>query len=315
MSYNTPMATLPPLPALRAFEATIRLGGLARAAAELNISTSAVSHQLRTLEESLGARLVDRRTGMGGVQVTAAGATLLPAAIHALALLTEACAAIRGEARQLTVSANAPFSALWLAQRLAEFSALHPETPLNAIVQDAEPDFARHGIDLAVVNVRENDVQPDDVTLVQEEVFPVCSPELYPLAVGAVCKCRLLQEMHSGSPEIDWRSWAANFGLPNDFETKIIRYTSFSQVIGAALGGAGLALGRSPLIDAELASGRLVRLAPGLSRMASWRFVLRRGPGRRHPMVEALVTFLAAEAAGPRGTPAGTSAVARQPSL
>ena len=296
MFYNTLMAILPPLPALRAFEATVRLGGLARAAAELNISTSAVSHQLRALEESLGARLVDRSTGMGGVRVTPAGAALLPAASDALALLTEACAAIRGEARSLTVSANVPFSALWLARRLAEFSSLHPGIPVNAITQDREPDFARHGIDLAVVHVHEGEVLPGDVTLLREEVFPVCSPELYPDAVGAVCKCRLLQEIHSGSAEIDWRNWSELFGLPADFETKIVRYTSFSQVIGAALGGAGLALGRSPLIDAELASGRLVRLFPDLSRQASWRFVLRRGPGRRHAMLEPLVAFLRAEA-------------------
>jgi hypothetical protein len=76
--------------------------------------------------------------------------------------------------------------------------------------------------------------------------------------------------------------------------TKIIRYTSFSQVIGAAVGGAGLALGRSPSIDPELTSGRFVRLFPNISRRASWHFVLQRGPGRRHRGVsERLETSIA----------------------
>ncbi|MBN3786905.1 LysR family transcriptional regulator [Burkholderia sp. Ac-20353] len=293
------MSHLPPLSALRAFEAAVRLGGFARAAAELNVSTSAVSHQIRALEETLGARLLERSTGLGGIRVTSAGARLLPAVSDALSLLGDACAEIRGtgNAQRLTVSANAPFSSMWLARRLAEFSALHPTTPLNAVVLDDEPDFARDGIDLAIVHVPARKLKPDDDVLLQETVFPVCSPELHPVAYGAVCRSRLLQEMHENSPEIDWRNWASEFGLPDDFETKIIRYSSFSQVIGAAVGGAGIALGRTPLIEPELRSGRLVPLIPGLSRPASWRFVLRRNPSRRHRLLDPLVAFLHEEAA------------------
>lgn len=293
------MATLPPLPALRAFEATVRLGGLARAAAELNITTSAVSHQLRALERNLGTRLLDRSTGVGGIALTPAGTKLLTAARGALSLLEDACAEIRGTTNRLTVSANVSLSTMWLARRLAEFSALHPETPINAIIQLADPDYARHNIDLAIVHVSAKRLQPDDIVLFQESVFPVCSPDLYALASKAVCRCRLLQEAHEGSSEIDWRNWAPEFGLPSDFETKIVRFTSFSQAIAAAIAGAGLALGRSPLIDAELASGRLVRLFPGRSRPASWRFVLRHGPGRRHRMLKPLIEFLRSEAASP----------------
>ena len=276
----------------------MRLGGFARAAAELNVSTSAVSHQIRSLEESLGARLLERSTGIGGIRLTPAGSSLLPAARDALSLLEDACAQIKGVARRLTVSANVPFSTMWLARRLAEFSASHPDTPLNAIIQDGEPDFVRRDIDLAIVHVPERELGSDDIVLLQEEVFPVCSPELHPFASTAVCRCRLLQEAHENSPEIDWRNWSAEFGLPDDFESKIVRYSSFSQVMGAAVGGAGLALGRSPLIDPELRSGRLVRLFPALSRPASWRFILRRAPTRRHRMLDTLIEFLRAEAAG-----------------
>lgn len=300
------MPALPPLNTLRAFEAAIRLGGFARAAAEMNVSTSAISHQIRSLEEALGARLLERSTGVGGIRVTPAGARLLPAVTDALAQLGEACAEIRGTARRLTVSANAPFSSMWLARRLAEFSSLHPDTQLNAVVHETEPDFARSGFDLAIVHVPQRHLQPDDDILLQETVFPVCSPELYPFASGAVCRCRLLQEAHENSPEIDWRNWSAEFRLPQDFETEIVRYSSFSQVIGAAVGGAGIALGRAPLIDPELSSGRLVPLFPGLARAASWRFVLRRNPAGRHPLLDPLVAFLRAEAKSE--TRAGTAA-------
>jgi LysR family glycine cleavage system transcriptional activator len=291
------MAYYPPLNALRAFEAAVRLGGFARAANELNVSTSAISHQIRALEEALGTRLLERSTGIGGIRVTAAGARLLPAASNALSLISNACDDIRGVARPLTVSANAPFSSMWLARRLAQFSSLHPQTPLHAVVIDGEPEFARSGIDLAIVNVSGRNLRPDDDVLMQETVFPVCSPELYPFASKAVCRCRLLQETQESSPEIDWRHWTSVFDLPDDFESKIVRYSSFSQVIGAALGGAGVALGRFPLIEPELRSGRLVPLLQRGAKAASWRFVLRRHPSAPHPLIDALSDFLREEAA------------------
>jgi LysR family transcriptional regulator, glycine cleavage system transcriptional activator len=90
------MLAMPSLAALRAFEATARLGGFGRAGAALNVSTGAVSHQIRGLEEGLGVRLLERSTGAGSVQVTPAGARLLAAASGALTLIEDACAEIRG---------------------------------------------------------------------------------------------------------------------------------------------------------------------------------------------------------------------------
>ncbi|MBN3725316.1 LysR family transcriptional regulator [Burkholderia sp. Ac-20379] len=290
------MPYLPPLNALRAFEATARLGGFARAAAELHVSTSAVSHQIRALEAGLGARLLERSTGLGGIRITAAGERLLAAAGTALELIGAACAEIRGEARQLTVVANGPFSSMWLAQRLARFSARHPATSIYAELHDGEPDFARGKADLAIVHVSGDRLQPDDDVLLRETVVPVCSPELLPVASSALCRMRLLQEAHRNSPEIDWREWRERLDLPADFESKVVRYSSFSQVIGAALGGAGVALGRLPLIADELRSGRLVRLARGGEMAASWRFVVRRNPFVEHPMRETLLAYLREQA-------------------
>ncbi|MCP1119245.1 LysR family transcriptional regulator [Robbsia andropogonis] len=290
------MPSLPSLPSLRAFEATVRLGGFARAAVELHVSTSAVSHQIRALEETLGVRLLERSTGLGGIALTQAGARLLPAASEALSMLEAACLEITKSTRRLTISANVSFSSMWLAQRMAAFSASHPEASLNSIVQEGPPDDSRYSVDVAIVHVAERDIQPDDLVLLREAVFPVCSPTLHAVAATAG-PCLLLQQEHRDFPEIEWHYWMGRMALPDNFETKIVRYSSFSQVIGAAVAGAGLALGRLPLIESELKSGRLVRVRPDLCQAASWRYVLRRGKAREHRLVDRLIAFLQAEAA------------------
>jgi len=292
------MSDIPPLPALRAFEAAARLGGFARAAAELNVSTSAVSHQIRAMEDRLGARLLERGTGAGSTKVTPAGQRLLLAAGEALALLQNACSDLRGAPRPLTVSANPSFSTMWLARRLAEFSARHPETPIHA-VQEKEPSLSAHATDLAIVNVKQAALRPDDVVLLRETVFPVCSPALLSSVTNSIGQCLLLQEEQENSPEIDWHTWSPELELPDGWERKIVRYGSFNQVISAAIGGAGLALGRIPLISPDLESGRLTRLRPDLSRPASWCFVLRYRPLHQHRMLKPLIDFLQNEAVEP----------------
>ena len=284
------MSHLPPLSALRAFEAAVRLGGFARAA-ELNVSTSAVSHQIRALEESLGARLLERSTSRR--HQSHAGRRTPAAGCDALSRLTDACAEIRGTAQRLTVSANAPFSAMWLARRLAEFRRFIPTrrcmpscSTTNRISRAAASIWRSH--------VPAHRLQADDDILLQETVFPVCSPDLHPYASVNVCRSRLLQEMHEHSPEIDWRNWSTEFGLPGDFETKIVRYSSFSS---SARRSAARASRSARAADRPRAAQRApVPLRPGLERAASWRFVLRRNPSTRHRLLDPLIAFLRREA-------------------
>jgi len=287
---------IPPLPALRAFETALRLGGFARAAIALNVSTSAVSHQIRGLEEFFGVRLLERSTGLGGVSLTPEGARLLPAVTNAISLLENACLDINKASKHLTILANGPFSSMWLARRMAEFSASHPEASINSVIQDGTPDFSRQPVDVAVVHVPDQEMRKDDLILVREEVFPVCSPELKLKGYSSGSHCFLLQQEHRDYPELEWRNWSAELGfLPSNIETRVVRYSSVSQAIGAAVGGAGLALGRFPLIESELNSGRLVRAFPCSKRRASWCYVLRRSTMRSHRMVDTLIEFLQAE--------------------
>lgn len=305
-------ARIPPLPALRSFEAVARLGGFAKAAQELNVSTSAVSHQIRGMEDSLGVRLIDRTTGTGDARLTRAGDRLLQATQIALAQLAEACTDIAGPRRRrrsLVISANSSISALWLAPRLAGFAALHPEMELQSVLHHGAPDMARKGIDLALLHSRAaaSPLGANDVPLLTETVVPVCSPDLlraHPAIrdqAAALMRCQLLEEEHPDSPETEWRTWFSLLGAAPADPGQVMRLSNLSMVIGAAVAGSGIALGRAPLIEYELRSGRLVRLLPRLRIAGSWGYVMRTRPSP-NPLVQALCSYLLGEARrSPRG--------------
>ncbi|PZW39283.1 LysR family transcriptional regulator [Humitalea rosea] len=297
---------IPPLAALRAFAAVARHGSFSRAAEALHVSTSAVSHQIRGVEAALGTPLLTRATNGAGATRTAptpAGLLLLEGVEAAFAQLGASCAAVRGlaaEARPLlTISANGSLGSLWLAPRLAAFAARHPSVAWHMRAIEEEPDLRREGLDLAIGRVRAGQVQPPDELLFAETVFPVCSPALGLQGLPAeLLRHGLLEEEHAGSLEKGWQSWLAALGLPGARGT-IIRFSNFNHAIGAAIAGAGIALGRSPMVDAELAAGRLVRLFAPLAMPGSYVFVLRARPGAaRDPHVAQLRGFLLDSARG-----------------
>jgi LysR family glycine cleavage system transcriptional activator len=174
---------IPPLPALRAFAAVAREGSFGRAAAVLNVSTSAISHQLRSLEADLGTALLHRAgNGTGRSEPTEAGMALLDAIEAAFAQLGAACATVRQGAQQtrpvLAISANGSIASLWLAPRLARFAALHPSVRWQMRAIETTPDLLEAGLDLAVLRARRGTAANGDRRLFQETVFPVCSPAL-----------------------------------------------------------------------------------------------------------------------------------------
>ncbi|HVC61800.1 MAG TPA: LysR substrate-binding domain-containing protein [Acetobacteraceae bacterium] len=275
---------IPPLAALRAFAAVARLGSFVRAAEALHVSTSAVSHQVRGLEDTLGARLLTRaRNGAGRSMVTPEGAALQRAVEQAFAQLGAACEAVRDRRKRpvLTISASGSVASLWLAPLLAKFAARHPSVQWQMrSIEDEAPDMVREGLDLAVLRVRRGAVTDGDRLLFSETVFPVCSPSLR-LAGSPeeLPRHTLLQEEHVASPEKDWSTWLELLGYRADAKVTIVRFHTFSAALAAAIAGAGIALGRQPLIDFELAAGRLVRPFPGRTLPGSADFIVRRRPG------------------------------------
>jgi len=292
---------IPPLAALRAFAAVARHGSFARAAATLNVSTSAVSHQIRGLEDSLGATLLNRaRNGSGRTVVTDDGAGLQREIEAAFAQLGAACEAVRDRRKPpvLTISASGSVASLWLAPRLAAFAAHHPSVQWHVrSVEDNDPDMLREGLDLSVLRVRRGMMEEGDSLLFSEMVFPVCSPSLrFDGDPKALQRQTLLQEdlsEHSGSQEKDWNTWLRLLGCDARTKATVVRFYTFSAAIAAAVAGAGVALGRQPLIDYELASGRLVRPFGERAMPGSWDFIIRRRPGAvRDTHVNQLRSFL-----------------------
>ena len=302
------MAHLPSLPALRAFATVAREGSFVRAAARLHVTTSAVSHQVRQLEDQLRTPLLTRaRNGSGHSRTTPtpAGQELLRTVEDTLARLADACQAIRQEAERqrssLVVSANGSFASLWLAPRLATFAALHPSVSWHMRAVEAEaPDLVAEGIHLAVLRARPPEIAPPDRLLFEETVFPVCSPGLgFGGGPEGLLRQNLLEEEHrDASPEKGWHHWLRMLGQPAA-GARIVRFSGFNQVVGAAVAGAGVALARSPLVDAELGAGRLVRLFAPVSSPCALAFALRLCPStQRDPHVVQLRDFLLHAAGG-----------------
>ena len=277
---------IPPLAALRAFATVARHGSFARAAAVLHVSTSAVSHQIRGLEATLGARLLTRaRNGTGHTRtaVTAEGEALLRAVESTFAQLATACEAVRERARgtrpMLAISANGSVTSLWLAPWLAAFAALHPSVQWQVRAIEEEPDMVREGLDLAILRARPGVLAEGDRLLFRETVFPVCSPSLLPVGgTQDLLRHNLLQEDHGSSREKAWSTWLDLLGIGARAKPTIVRFDTFNAAIGAAIAGAGIALGRRPLIDLELDSGRLTRLFADRALPGSWDFVIRGRP-------------------------------------
>ena len=299
----------PPLAALRAFEAVARLGSLSRAAAELHVTKSAVSHQLRALEADLGVALLRRGGTVRRAETTAAGADLLASVQQALTLLETACRNVRASARgkrrnTLNVSANPSLAAMWLAPRIGRFIELHPGIDIQVYLHASQdPAWKSQDIDLAFLHVRAmgpHIAEPGDIPLMTETVVPVCSPTLVDPAErgdpSVFLRHRWLEEKHVDSTETDWRTWSPRLGLADTDWQEPMVLSGLSTVAAAAAAGVGIALGRAPLIDEELASGRLVPLVPQLRMPGSWGYVMRIQANR--PMDAALPTlveFLAEE--------------------
>jgi LysR family glycine cleavage system transcriptional activator len=292
---------IPPLAALRAFAAVARHGSFARAAATLHVSTSAVSHQVRGLEDTLGAMLLTRaRNGTGRTTVTAEGAALQRAVERAFAQLGAACEAVRDRRKRpvLTISASGSVASLWLAPRLAAFATLHPSVQWQMrAIEDEQPDMVREGLDLAILRVRRGAAAEGEALLFHETVFPVCSP-LLGLAGSSeeLPRYTLLQEDLTdpvASREKDWSTWLELLGCGEGVKATVVRFYTFSAALAAAVAGEGVALGRWPLIDAELASGRLVRPFADRSLPGSSDMIIRSRPGvARDGHVAQLQSFL-----------------------
>jgi len=252
---------LPSLNGLRAFEAAARHLSFTRAAQELNVTQTAVSHQIRRLEEQLGKRLFLRRNR--ALALTRDGADYLPAIRSAFDELRRATARLQRPDRDglLTVSTTASLAAKWLVTRVAGFQDAHPGIEVRITTSAHLVDFSREEVDMAVRYGRGNWPGLRTDWLMAEDIFPVCSPALMqgakPLRRPEDLAHHTL--LHTTTGREDWQLWLTAAGLPVSLALR--RGLNFDQTfmaLQAAMDGLGVALGRARLVDADIAAGRLV---------------------------------------------------------
>jgi LysR family transcriptional regulator, glycine cleavage system transcriptional activator len=292
---------LPPLDLIQSFEAAARTLSFTKAAEELCVTQSAVSRQMRALEESLGISLFHRRPR--SLALTAEGQALYRTVNEVLERLHEATGRLRasGSVPHLTVSTTGGFASLWLIPRLRTFTALHPEVDVRISATYKTVDLERSGVDVAVRYCKPEEAPDAAIRLFGEELFPVCSPTLLTQAVHPL---RALQDLthHSllhidhARDHMDWDTWLAAQGHAGLRPAASIRFDTYEQLIQAAVGGHGVAMGIGRLVRALVASGQLVAPFGESSIGARAYFILRSANTGQRPQVRAFVDWLLGEA-------------------
>lgn len=260
------MRRLPPLNALRAFEAAGRHLSFSKAAAELHVTPAAVSQQVKALEDYLGVPLFRRLNR--ALLLTDVGQLSLPAFSEGFDRLADGIANIESSQDEsvLSVSVSPSVAAKWLMPRMDRFYRAHPGIDLRIEATEALADFETDGIDIAIRYGAGNYPGMRTDILMEEEVFPVCSPMLVdgdtPLrTVADLARFPLLHlswVSHDGSWP-DWRMWLTAAGHPEIDATRGPRFGQFGMAVDAAIEGLGVALGSTAVVADDLASGRLVK--------------------------------------------------------
>ena len=261
-------SAIPPLSALRAFEAAARHLSLTLAARELNVTAGALSHQIRGLEDFLGMKLFERR--VRSIALTTAGKQLYPGLQTGFAQIREAVESLDAShaAHVLVVSTSPGLTSKWLAPRLYRFGAAYPDIDVRISSSPANANFATDGIDLAVRNMP-IDAPPDSALafekLVDVTYVPVCSPRLlekYGPVKNAQALARLPlihdESLSARGASPNWSDWFKAAGV-NDVDLRRgLRFTSADHAMDAAGEGAGVLLAHDIMAYDGLRTGRLV---------------------------------------------------------
>ncbi len=273
----------------------------AKAADELNVTPAALSFQIKSLEEHLGAPVFRRLNR--AVELTEAGLALAPGAADGFAALQAAWRAARrvGDQASLTVTAGPAFTAKWLAPRLFAFVQDHPEIELRFSATLRLVDFARDDVDVAIrFGKPRAEAGLFSRAIIREWLTPMMSPALaerFPTPDNLPDAPLLHQDdIRFLKPSIEWPAWFAAAGVPNPPETGA-RFSQADHAIDAAAAGGGVVLGRISLAEKDLREGRLVMpYKLGLTTEAQYRFVCPEGQETR-PQVQAFLAWIEAQAA------------------
>jgi LysR family glycine cleavage system transcriptional activator len=260
----------PSLDLLRGFEAAARHLNFTRAADELFITQSAVSRQIKTLEDRLGVALFVRQAK--GLRLTEAGAQLYHAVSSALRQVNEAMEGLSRRTRSslVTVTSTLGFCALWLIPRLGQFNKLFPEVEVRIAASDRILNLDRERIDLSIRYSPLHSAPKAATWLFDEQLMPVCSPALLAAPerpLGELKDLRHHTLLHLDDPDnpsswLSWSYWLDATSLTGLKPSGSLIFNYYDQVIRAALAGQGVALGRTVLVRDLLQDGSLVAPFP-----------------------------------------------------
>ncbi|HVT55734.1 MAG TPA: transcriptional regulator GcvA [Xanthobacteraceae bacterium] len=287
---------LPPLNALRAFDAAARSESFTRAAEELNVTQGAVSHQVKALEEMLGIELFSREHRR--LVLTEPGRKYLEVvrdALDRIAVGTEQLLQ-RQNAGVLTVSTSPDFAAKWLVHRLGRFAEYHPKIDLRISAAAEHVDFVREDVDLAIRHGGGDWPGLDVVRLCAERLFPVCSPKLLSgrsrVAAADLFNFPLL---HLDDWRI-WTRWFAAAGISDPVLHGPVLNRA-SMLIDAAVDGQGIALARTALAAWDMINGRLVSPVDVSLKMANTYWIVCPKAASSKPKIVTFRNWLLHEAA------------------
>ena len=313
-----------PLEALRGFEVAARLLNYTRASVELSVTQSAVSREINTLERRLGVRLFERVNG--ALRLTAVGVALQKEVQAGLSTLRRALErAAQSAGRQtLVVSVNRPLGAEWLSRILPRFLNANPSLDVRLVMQarsSATTDWM--GIEEPVppdVNVSLRLLPRAAASerlklLLPEFVYPCCTPELKSQPGSEIMYIKDLSghrliEYDDGMPGLElldasWANWLAAAGAAPAVAQQWVRVPDWSAIITLSLSGAGVFLGRSPLVHSYLREGPLVRCTDTVVSSTRAYFVSRSSPAESDASADLFIDWLHNEAASEQEVPAG----------
>jgi LysR family glycine cleavage system transcriptional activator len=293
---------LPPLSALRAFEAAARLQSFSKAADELAVTPAAISHQIHALEEDLGISLFNRRNR--AVELTASARVLLPGLSEAFAGIQTSVRRLRAhnDTGTLNVTASPSFAGKWLVQRLHRFQEQDPEIDVRISATDTMIDMSRGDFDIAIRYGTGH--YPGLVELLlKNEVFPACSPALLrdgpPLETPADLRNHALihdQQIDRDPLAPTWSMWLKAAKVDDFVAMHGLSFNNNVLALEAALAGHGVTLAYSTTAAADIAAGRLVRLF-SLSLPDNFAYYIVTAPGAlERPKVKAFRDWLRQEA-------------------
>jgi DNA-binding transcriptional LysR family regulator len=274
---------------LRGFRAAARHLSFTRAAQELFVTQSAISREIRTLEEQIGKPLFERVHR--ALRLTPAGQELYRVADEALRQLDDVAGRLAGLSTIMTVTTTPALASLWLAPRLPRFNRSSPDVDVRVVTSNDKPDLDRDQIDIAIRFVNAGDDAPDAEELMICESFPTCSPALARDSRPAIrAPADLAQHVRldyesvrDGRRFSEWDFWFSAMKIPPVAPASTLRFPQFDQTIPAVIEGAGVAIGVLPHLGPQLHAG--VLCAPfgpdAIARRGSFFIVIRRDSKRR----------------------------------